>query len=235
MGISRHQKGYLVYVTSTRKVISSYDVKFDKSFVSALSYSSRPYAEAMAMRPALTYTPYATSSKEKTGDVITFAQFEEGNLLSETCNDKESGDESDSESIMMSKRDMESLDETEKLDDDLISTETLQNIRDGNQTHPKIDKREARLAIRDRIKQKKYQWKGALRATHKMGKGLHRVFSTIVSEILQELTNSGETGSEVSHFIPEARNFAEVTRLAENIRKPWLKATLKEINNLINN
>ena len=68
-----------------------------------------------------------------------------------------------------------------------------------------------------------------------MGKGLHRFFSTIVSDILQELTNFGETGSEVSHFIPEPRNFAEVTRLAENIRKPWLKATLKEIKNLINN
>ena len=74
-----------------------------------------------------------------------------------------------------------------------------------------------------------------LRATHKIGKGLHRVFSTIVLEILQELTNFGETGPEVSHFIPEPRNFAEVTKLAENIRKPWLKATLKEIKNLINN
>ena len=68
-----------------------------------------------------------------------------------------------------------------------------------------------------------------------MVKGLHRVFSTIVSEISQELTNFEESGSEVSHFIPEPRNFAEVTRLAENIRKPWLKASLKEIKNLINN
>ena len=49
------------------------------------------------------------------------------------------------------------------------------------------------------------------------------------------MTNFGESGSEVSHFIPEPRNFAEVTKLSENIRKPWLKATLKEINNLINN
>ena len=130
---------------------------------------------------------------------------------------------------------MENLDEKVKFDDDLISTETLHDIRDGNQTHPKIDKREARLAIRDRIKQKKSQWKGALRDTHKMGKGLHRVFSTIVSEISQELTNFGESGSEVFHFIPEPRNFAEVTKLAENIRKSWLKATLKEIKNLINN
>ena len=68
-----------------------------------------------------------------------------------------------------------------------------------------------------------------------MGKGLHRVSSTIVSEISQEITNFRESASEVSHFIPEPRNFSEVTKLAENIRKPWLKATLKDIKNLINN
>ena len=70
-----------------------------------------------------------------------FAQFEEGNLISETRNDTESGDESDSESIMMSEKDMEYLEETEKFDDGLISTETLHDIRDGNQTDPIINKR----------------------------------------------------------------------------------------------
>ena len=63
VGIPQHQKGYLVYVPSTIKVISSYDVVFGESFSSALPYTSRPYAEAMAMRPTVTYTPYATSSK----------------------------------------------------------------------------------------------------------------------------------------------------------------------------
>ena len=193
--IPQHQKGYLVYVPTTRKVILSYDIVFDKSFSSALSYTSRPYAEAMEMRPAVTYTPYATYSKEQTGDVITFAQFDEGNSISEICNDTESDEESDSESIMMSEKDMENLDGKEKFDDKHISMETLHDISDGNQTHHSIDKREALMAIRDRIKQKKLQWKGALRATQKMGKGLHRVFSTIVSEISQELTNFRETGS----------------------------------------
>ena len=65
-----------------------------------------------------------------------------------------------------------------------------------------------------------------------MGKGLHRLFSTIVSEISQELTNFGESGSEVSDFISEPRNFAEVTKLSENIRKPWLIFILEEIMNL---
>ena len=68
-----------------------------------------------------------------------------------------------------------------------------------------------------------------------MGKGLYKVFRIIVSEISQEMTNFRESGSEVSHFIPEPRNFAEVTKLSENIRKTWLKATLKEIKNLTNN
>ena len=105
------------------------------------------------MRPEVAYTPYDTYSKEKTGDVIMFAQFEEGNLLTENCNDTESGDESNSESLMMSEQDMENIDEKEKFDDDDISTETLHDIRDGSQTHSNIDKREARLKIRGRIKQ----------------------------------------------------------------------------------
>ena len=47
------------------------------------------------MRLAVTYTPYAVSSREQTGDVITFTKFEEGNILTETLNDAESGDKSD--------------------------------------------------------------------------------------------------------------------------------------------
>ena len=45
----------------------------------------------------------------------------------------------------------------------------------------------------------------------------------------------GESGSEFSHFIPEPRNFTEVTKVSDNIKNPWLKATLKEIKNIINN
>ena len=135
----------------------------------------------------------------------------------------------------MNKQDMKNIDSNEKSDHDFISKEVLEDIRDGSKTHPTVNKREARYEIRDRVRRKELQWKGALKATRNMGKGLHKVFSTIVKEISQELTNLGESGSEVSHFIPEHRNFAEVKKLSENIRKPWLKATLKEIKNLINN
>ena len=40
VGIPQHQKGYLVYVPSTRKIISSYDVRFYESFYSSLAYTS---------------------------------------------------------------------------------------------------------------------------------------------------------------------------------------------------
>ena len=68
-----------------------------------------------------------------------------------------------------------------------------------------------------------------------MGKGLHKVFKTFVKEISQDFPPLGESGSEVSHFITEPRNFSEVKKISDDKKKPWLKANLKEINNLINN
>ena len=52
-----------------------------------------------------------------------------------------------------------------------------------------------------------------------MVKGLHKIFGTVVKEILQEFTALGESGSEFYHFIPEPRNFAEETKLSDNIKK----------------
>ena len=103
---------------------------FYKKKSSALAYTSQPYSESMAMRPAVTYTPYGTSSREQTGDIITFAHFEEGNILTKTRNDAESGDESDNESIMMSKQDMDAMNSSDESNHDLISTEILEDIRD---------------------------------------------------------------------------------------------------------
>ena len=123
---------------------------------------------------------YETSLKEQTGDVITFAQFEEGNILTETRNDAESSDESDNELIMISKQDMENLNSGDESDHYLISTQMLNDICDGSQTHPNVDKRKARYKIRDCIRQRQPEWKGALKSTQSMGKGLHKVFSTVV-------------------------------------------------------
>ena len=46
----------------------------------------------MAMRPDVSYTPSAKFLREQTGDIITFKQFEEGNILTKTRNNEESSD-----------------------------------------------------------------------------------------------------------------------------------------------
>ena len=48
---------------------------------------------------------------------------------------------------------MENLNSGDESDHDLISTEMLQYICDGSQTHPNINKSEACYKIRDRIRQ----------------------------------------------------------------------------------
>ena len=45
----------------------------------------------------------------------------------------------------------------------------------------------------------------------------------------------GEYVSEVYHFITEPLKIAEAKNMSDEIKKPWLKANLKEIKNLINN
>ena len=146
-----------MYIPSTRRIISSYDVVFDEIFSSALSYTSQPCSEAMTMRPAVTYTPCATSLREQTGDIITSIEFEKGNILTKTRNDAESGDESNDDSMMpplLSEEEMDAMDSGDDSDHDLISTEILEDIRDVSQSHPNVNKREAHYKIRDHIRQK---------------------------------------------------------------------------------
>ena len=85
------------------------------------------------MRPYATYTPCVTSLREQNDNIITFVHFEEGDLLSENRNDTESGDESYEDSIIpppSSKEEMDAMDSSDDLDDDPISTDMLENIRD---------------------------------------------------------------------------------------------------------
>ena len=54
----------------------------------------------------------------------------------------------------MSEQDMENLNSGDESDRDIISTEMLEYIREGSQTHLNFNKREARYKIRDRIRQR---------------------------------------------------------------------------------
>ena len=75
--------------------------------------------------------------------------------------------------------------------------EMLEYIRDGSQSFPRMNRREARYKIHDCIKQGKAEWKEALLSTQNMGKVLHKVFKAVVNEIFQALPILGESGSEV--------------------------------------
>ena len=76
------------------------------------------------MRQAVSYTLYATSSREKNGNIIKIAQFEKGDLSSETQNlwsetrdDAESGYKSDDNSTISP----------------LISEEEMDTVSSGNE------------------------------------------------------------------------------------------------------
>ena len=49
----------------------------------------------------------------------------------------------------------------------------LEEIHNGSQTHPNVNRRETRYKIRDHIRQRQLEWKGALKATRSMGKLFH--------------------------------------------------------------
>ena len=90
----------------------------------------------------------------------------------------------------------------------------FEGIHDGSQYNPDVNRRDARYKICDCFKQRKSEWKGALKAMRNMGKGSHKVFKNIVKYISQDLTPLGKTGSEVSHLIPRPRKFDDVTKLS---------------------
>ena len=134
VGIQQHQKGYLVYVPSTCKIVSSHDIISDKIFSSQLSYKSHPYSESLNMQPAISYIPYDTSYHEQTGDIITFAQFEGVNLVQNEGNEEE--DEFISASI-------DQLYTYDDYDDGSISMNTPEDIQYGSQVHPEVNTRYA--------------------------------------------------------------------------------------------
>ena len=69
---------------------------------------------------------------------------------------QKSGDKSDDSSIvppLLSKKEMDVMDSGDEADDEPMSTEMLEDIHHGSQSHPNVNSREARYRIRDRIKE----------------------------------------------------------------------------------
>ena len=92
--IPQHQKGCFFHVPNKQKIVSLYDIAFDEIVSSHVAYTSQPPSKVMAMLLSVSYIPYATPSKQQTGNIITSVQFEVVNLLSEYRNITEISDKS---------------------------------------------------------------------------------------------------------------------------------------------
>ena len=92
---------------------------------------------------------------------------------------------------MTIEQDMDAINSGDESDNDLISTEILEDICDRSQTHPRVNRRETRHKIRDHIRQRQSEWKGALKATQNMDKGLHKVFKTVVKIYFAKISTFG--------------------------------------------
>ena len=75
---------------------------------------------------------------------------------------------------LLSKEEVYVMNSGDESDHDLISTEMLENIRDGSQSLPDVNRSKSCYKICVRIIQRKSKWKGALKATQNMGKGSHK-------------------------------------------------------------
>ena len=74
MGFSPTQKGLLLYLPSTRQIVSSGDVICDETFASTVAETWR---HALPLRPTSSFIPDPNTTLEHTGDLL--SQFEVGN------------------------------------------------------------------------------------------------------------------------------------------------------------
>jgi hypothetical protein len=79
LGFSPTKKGLLLYVPSTRQIVISGDVICDESFASTVAETWRPFHDALALRPTVSFIPDSYTVLEHTGDLL--SQFEEGNAI----------------------------------------------------------------------------------------------------------------------------------------------------------
>ena len=80
---------------------------------------------------------------------------------------------------LFSKKEMDVMSSVDESDTEPISTEMLEYICGGSQSHTNMNRRDARYNICDCIKQSQVEWKGALLRTQNMGKGLHSLFKAV--------------------------------------------------------
>jgi hypothetical protein len=87
--IGLDQKGWLLYLSGSRRITVSNDIAFDENDVSALSYDDTLLSDALPLRPVHTSTPITDTVMEKTGDVATTSpSLEEREIVSADYQEK---------------------------------------------------------------------------------------------------------------------------------------------------
>lgn len=84
LGFDSIHKGYLVYCPGSRHIITSEDVTFDESFITAIALSWQQHRDSLALRPVLSTIPLITETIEHTGGPGDFSQVKEGNSITES-------------------------------------------------------------------------------------------------------------------------------------------------------
>ena len=69
---------------------------------------------------------------------------------------------------------MDVMDSSDESEDERISVDMLEDLFDGIKSHTSVNIIKACYKIRDCIKQRHLEWKGALSSTQNMGKVLHK-------------------------------------------------------------
>ena len=85
IGFDDYTPGYLIFIPSTRQIVTSIDVIFDEYFLSALVHKTRAYREALLTRPVNDTLPDPQNVTDHTGDIssssflprVTTGQIEE--------------------------------------------------------------------------------------------------------------------------------------------------------------
>ena len=132
---------------------------------------------------------------------------------------------------LISEEEMNSMSSGDEYDAEDMSTDMLEDIRDGCQSHPTINRREARYNIRDCIKKSQAEWKGALLSTLNMDKGLHKSFKAVVNKFLQVLPILGESVI----FHSRAYKLCRSDHIVRSNKETMDKTTLEDIKDLTDN
>ena len=68
-GLDDHTPGYLIFLPSSRQIVTSVDVIFDEKFIFALVHKNRAYHEAILTRPINDPIANYNHVRDKTGDI----------------------------------------------------------------------------------------------------------------------------------------------------------------------